>query len=112
MAACSRERRYERRALNVDIILSDRTYPGELIFASSDISPAGVFLKSDLLLEVGERFDIQFALPGVGRKIRVEGRIVRADKGGGSGAEPGMGVEFVNLADEDREEIIKFTGGA
>jgi hypothetical protein len=79
-------------------------------FDSADVSGGGAFLRSDMLFEVGELLMLQFSLPD-GRQVRVRGRVVRAtrevrDSADGRGERvSGMGVEFLELAPEDRDAI-------
>jgi hypothetical protein len=74
-------------------------------FASADVSTGGAFLRSELLLEIGELLTLEFDLPG-GRHVRARGRVVRVSSGSGPRDQhPGMGVEFVDLAPEDHAAI-------
>jgi Tfp pilus assembly protein PilZ len=79
-------------------------------FDSADVSGGGAFLRSDMLFEVGEELLLQFSLPD-GRQIRARGRVVRTTREVRDPADErgervsGMGVEFVELASEDRDAI-------
>jgi len=75
-------------------------------FDSADVSGGGAFLRADMLFEVGELLLLQFTLPG-GRAIRAQGRVVRATREVDEGKErfAGMGIEFVDLPEEDRAAI-------
>ena len=52
---------------------------------SSDMSVDGVFLATEILLDVGERLDLEFTIPGRPFPIRRGGEVVRARGGVGSG---------------------------
>ena len=116
-------RKHARATLELPVVVSDAAnrVSGGIRFASADVSGGGAFLRSDLLFEVGEILTLEFDLPG-GRHVRARGRVVRVSRGDGatangqSGANgkprrasrdrfPGMGVEFVDLAPEDRAAI-------
>jgi hypothetical protein len=107
-------RRHTRSSLALPVLVSDaasRARTG-IRFDSADVSGGGAFLRSDMLFEVGEMLVLQFSLPG-GRDIRALGRVVRAtnevrDAGSlvdGRERLSGMGIEFVDLPDEDRAAI-------
>ena len=57
-------RQAARHSLEAEIELGDGYQGGELGFDSHNASEGGLFLKSELLLEVGETFWISFILPG------------------------------------------------
>ena len=117
-------RKHARATLELPVVVSDATnrVSGGIRFASADVSGGGAFLRSDLLFEVGEILTLEFDLPG-GRHVRARGRVVRVSRGEGAALNgqssnangkprrasrdrfPGMGVEFVDLAPEDRAAI-------
>ena len=104
-------RRHSRSTLVLPVLVSDASSKARvgIRFDSADVSGGGAFLRSDMLFEVGEILLLQFSLPD-GRPIRVRGRVVRATRevretADGRQSMPGMGVEFVGLAPEDREAI-------
>ncbi len=106
MAHVRRDSRSHRRAtLHVAVRASDpaRRVAGGIAFDAAEVSGGGAFLPSELLLEVGERLSLEFALPD-GRKVLAIARVVRASRGGAD--EPsGIGVEFVDIAPDDRAAI-------
>jgi hypothetical protein len=101
-------RRHSRSTLVLPVIVSDAASKARvgIRFESADVSSGGAFLRSDILFEVGELLMLQFSLPD-GRSIRARGRIVRATREVDEDRErfAGMGVEFVDLAAEDRDAI-------
>jgi len=101
-------RRHTRSTLVLPVIVSDAASKAKvgIRFDSADVSGGGAFLRSDMLFEVGEHLMLQFSLPD-GRPIRALGRIVRATREVDADKErfAGMGVEFVDLAPEDRDAI-------
>ena len=72
-------RRYLRRSVRVSFRLRDANDPsvGDILFDAVDLSQGGAFLRSDLLLEVGETVDVTFGLPGEIRPIRARARVAR-----------------------------------
>ena len=82
--------------------------PAEILFDAVDLSQGGAFLRSDLLLEVGEEIEITFAIPGAVRPIRARARVAWATRAASAKGGAGMGLEFLNLGASDRERIADF----
>lgn len=105
--AADPRRSAERRAIEADIgIMSDNTfYTG----FSEDISAGGIFIATFDLLPIGAELMISFTLPD-GHLVSAEGvvRWVREFNEMTPGVEPGMGAQFVELSDEDRDAINEF----
>jgi hypothetical protein len=95
-------RKHGRASLELAVLVRDALSRarGSIRFESADVSGGGAFLRSDLLFEIGELLTVEFDLPG-GPHVCARGRVVRVSYGGA----PGMGVEFVDLAPEDRAAI-------
>lgn len=107
-------RRHRRREVKVTFRIRDANDPshGEIGFDTVDLSQGGAFLHSDLLLEVGEIVEVVFSLPGEIRSIRARAKVAWATskeeiKGG-----PGMGLQFIELDDRDRDAIAAFIRSA
>ena len=101
-------RKHPRHNLEVPVMISDaaKRVRKPIRFSSGDISGGGAFLRSDLLFEVGETLvlEIQLASPSP-RQIRARGRVVRVTRETAHDRTPGMGIEFVDLAAEDRDAL-------
>ena len=90
----------------MDFAARDGHGAGLLIFTSADVSAGGAFLKSDLLLEQGEPLSLEFHLEGRMSPIRAQARVVWVRRFP-EGSEPaGMGVEFVNINEDDRGALL------
>ncbi|MCA9673305.1 MAG: PilZ domain-containing protein [Myxococcales bacterium] len=70
---------------------------------SADLSPGGVFLRTDLLFPVGEELELEFTIPGRARPVRGQGRVVRVVANRQSGA--GLAVRLDGLVDEERRAL-------
>lgn len=73
-----------------------------------NISGTGMFVKVDAPREVGGQVLLQFILAGVSRLFEVRARVVweaRRDQGA---AEPGLGVEFLDLDEAASSQISAF----
>lgn len=71
-----------------------------------NISRGGVFIATPKKRKPGEVYEIQFSLPGVERSFRCRARVVwvrgyRHD----SHLQPGFGLQFLDIAEEDAEAI-------
>lgn len=73
---------------------------------STDVSEGGLFLKSDLLFEVGEDLTLEIPLGG-GKVTRASGRVAWVTRGGGKRGTAGMGIEFARLSTQDRQALAE-----
>ena len=70
-----------------------------------DLSEGGLFLRSDLLFEVGE--DLTLEIP-IGDKVTVAtGRVAWVTRGTGKRSTAGMGIEFAKLSSHDRHALVE-----
>jgi c-di-GMP-binding flagellar brake protein YcgR len=102
-------RQHERKLVELPVVIEDAAnrVRGKVRFDSRDLSVGGAFLRSDLLFEVGEEVRIDFGLPN-GHRVHGRGRVVRVARERDDGQEPGMGIEFIALTDQDREAVRAF----
>jgi hypothetical protein len=84
----------------VRIFVDDSNVADSFIMLSSNISPDGVFLNSDLLFPEGEELDLEFVVPGEARPFRGRGRVVRVETSA-AGMGPGMAVHVSNLDSDE-----------
>ena len=84
------------RRLELPITVSDAAnkVEGHIEFNTGDLSVGGAFIRSDLLFEVGEELQLDFAMPD-GRLVRARGKVVRVARDSGDDVIPGMGIQFV-----------------
>ena len=69
-----------------------------------DINEGGLFIETEKPHEPGTEVAMQFHLPGTDEVLQTLGRVVRVSRGA-PGMTPGMGIEFDELAPEDRRRI-------
>lgn len=98
------QRRFTRKTVSVVFSARDAQGIGQLTFESADLSSGGAFLKSDLLLEVGEALSLEFPVLE-GRVIRASGRVAWVRRFPEAREAAGMGVEFVAMPDSDLEAL-------
>ena len=110
-----KERRRSPRAnvrtkVEVDYqIDSEDTFLFEYI---TDISRDGIFLQTRTPLEIGTQLVLKFDLPDEGRSIHAVGKVIWINpyRPKGENLNPGMGIEFLNLSNEDKEAIGRLVG--
>jgi type IV pilus assembly protein PilZ len=74
----------------------------------TDLSALGVFVQTATPHPPGTQLNLRFQPPG-GPQIDVEGRVIwvnRPRPGSPEGSNPGMGVQFVDLTAQQREQIL------
>src|SRR5262245_22568104 len=71
----------------------------------SNLSEGGIFLEKTIPHPIGTCVDIEFTLPGQNDPIRVRAEIVSALEGEDR---LGMGMKFVNLANDAADRIRRF----
>ena len=68
----------------------------------------GVFIESVAPLPAGSEIHLDFTLPGRIGHIRVEGIVVWSrPEAKAEGLQPGMGIQFKQVAEDDREKILE-----
>jgi len=101
------ERRQHERVL-VDIEVDYRADDTFLFAYITDISAMGIFVQTNNPEDVGTRLNLCFRIDG--RLMELEGEVTwinpqRPDDP--SGRNPGMGIHFLNLGDEDRADLMR-----
>lgn len=97
-------RRFERAPITAQVeyeLTNASSGPSRVRKKIANISSGGLFINTDEPIRAGTRMVVRFELPNKHRVIAVS-RVCYARKG------RGLGVEFLNLDDEDREEIIAY----
>lgn len=106
--ALTPQRRVAKRAkmqAAIDMASDSNFYAG----FSTDISSGGVFVATVYALDVGTEVDLAFTLPS-GARIEVHGivRWTRELNDKLPESFPGMGIQFMNLNELDRQAIERF----
>jgi type IV pilus assembly protein PilZ len=81
----------------------------------TDLSPLGIFLRSNAPFRVGTRLTMKFKPPGEQESMELEGEVRWVSPfrfGALEAREPGMGVQFVNPPDRLKEKLMSLVGGA
>ncbi len=106
----SDKRRHPRKSLAVQFEVRDDQGDGELSFDSADLSQGGAFLRSDFLLEKGERFTLILTVPGLARPLSAQAKVAWVRRFPSETEQAGMGVQFVDMPDEDRSALEALLG--
>lgn len=99
------KRRHPRTPLNVLVQFRFDSFEDFLAEYSLNISPGGIFIRTDTPREQGAVIYLQFTLRDGNRLIEGMGRVVRVNPPGDPSRPAGMGIEFTNL-DEDSLALI------
>ncbi len=76
---------------------------------AKNISASGLFIPTVNPKNVGERFNLKFKLPNSDKEIVVLAEVVwNREYSESEEFEPGMGIKFIQIPDEDAELIRKF----
>lgn len=111
-SATDSARVHPRKALAVEVSLQSETnfYVG----FSQNISAGGLFVATYDTRPVGERFPVEFELPGRNEVLRCLAEVAwvreyrENDDLGKQGIVPGMGLRFVGLSEEQQTAIAGF----
>ena len=104
----TRSRRMAERVL-VDLEVDYGSEDTFLFAYACNISSLGIFLQTYEPEPRGTRLNLRFVVPGSGKRLQVEGvvRWVNHHRPGDiNSLNPGMGVEFEGLTEEQRHEIV------
>ena len=104
-------RRHARHQLEAEIEVGDGHLGGELVFDSHNVSRGGLFLKSDLLLEVGDTVWVSFILPNTAVAIRTRGKVVWVNRNPDENDptdRPGMGIQFLDLTEVEETALSAY----
>jgi hypothetical protein len=99
-------RRYDRKAALIPVVVraAGTKIQAGVRLDTADLSEGGLFLRSDLLFEVGE--DLTLEIPVAGGKTTIAtGRVAWVTRGTGKKASAGMGIEFARLSAHDRRAL-------
>jgi uncharacterized protein (TIGR02266 family) len=100
----SERRRHLRTPLSLLVQFRFNTFEDFLADYSLNLSPGGIFIRTDEPREQGAMVYLQFSLKDGSRLIEGLGRVVRVHPAGHR--DPGMGVEFVNFDEESMHLVL------
>jgi molecular chaperone DnaK len=95
-------RRHDRTPLSLLVQFRFSTFEEFLAEYAVNLSPGGLFIRTEEPRAQGEVIYVQFSLKDGSRLIEGMGRVVRVNPPGVPGRPAGMGVEFLNLDPESQ----------
>ncbi len=108
-------RNFPRTPVSMNIRLSESGDDMSIKFDISNLSEGGVFVKSSILWEPEQEFDLSFKLPGSDKEIKAKGKVARSEDTYSifvphedDSSIPGMGIKFIEISEEDKALIREF----
>ena len=77
----------------------------------TNISAGGIFVAVDAPLPEDELVEIEFSIPDTDRRLRVLGEVRWFEADPPEDAQPGAGIEFINLGSEGLDLVREFVEG-
>jgi Tfp pilus assembly protein PilZ len=98
------KRRHQRKPVELQVTIQDASQrtQAQLRVSTADLGVGGLFVKSDLLLEIGEEVMVALDLPN-GTRISCRARVIHTQRD-----RAGMGLAFQQLAEPHRDAIQAF----
>jgi type IV pilus assembly protein PilZ len=103
------ERRKDER-VEVDLEVDYRADDTFLFAYITDISAMGIFVRTNTPEPPGTRLNLRFTPPGGEEPLEFEGEVIWINplrEGDLENRNPGMGIQFVELAAEQRDRILQ-----
>ena len=94
-------RRFERAPISTHVefeLTNSSSGPSRVRKHMANVSSGGLFINTEEPIRAGTRMVVRFELPSNKHRVIAVSRVAYVKKGG-------LGVEFVSLDEEDREEI-------
>ena len=101
-------RRFDRKSALVPVVVraEGNKIQAGVRLDTADLSEGGLFLRSDLLFEVGEDLTLEIPLAD-GTVTVARGRVAWVTRGSGKKMAAGMGIEFARLSAHDRRALAE-----
>jgi type IV pilus assembly protein PilZ len=103
------DRRRAPRVL-VDLEVDYASEENYLFAYITDISATGIFVRTTTPEDPGTQLNLRFQMPDAHEKIEIEGEVIWVNPyrpGAPDNLHPGMGIRFVELDDETREQLLE-----
>ena len=103
------DRRLAQRVL-VDLEVDYASEENYLFAYITDISETGIFVRTTSPEQPGTRLNLRFRPDGASDQIELEGEVIWVNPyrpGAPDNLHPGMGIRFVQLEDEVRDQLLE-----
>jgi type IV pilus assembly protein PilZ len=103
----SENRQHERAPIKLELNYRDATGGNFLFEQATNISHGGLFIETQHPLPQGARLVVRFEPPGGEAELQMNSEVMWINPWveGGDNPNPGMGIRFEKLSDEDRQTI-------
>lgn len=108
-------RSFRRAPISLKITLSESGDDYSIKFDTANLSEGGIFVKSSILWEPDQKFDLVFTLPNSEKEIVAKGKVARSEDkydlfatAERDSSVPGMGIQFTEISEEDKQIIRDF----
>lgn len=75
---------------------------------SENLSQGGIFIQTDNPLKIGELIDLKFSIPDIEKVFQIKGEVRWVEHQGNKQIPKGMGIEFKDLTEDDRELLKEY----
>ena len=104
----SEDNKRGKNRVPADIKVDYRTVGTFVTDYTANLSQGGVFVKTSLPLDSGERVRLRVTIPGQDLPFPLEGVVRWNRKVGEEGGDAGMGIEFVDFSEELKQSLQTF----
>ena len=108
MSQKQENRAHPRQKISLPLLVRDGHNQINAIieFDTHDLSVGGAFVRSDILFEIDELLELRFQIQG--KALQLRGRVVRVVREPDEGL-AGMGIQFVDVGDQDKKLLSDAT---
>jgi len=105
-------RKAVRRLVDLECDVYSELWGEAITHRASDVSEEGLWIQTDLLLEIGTEVALTFYPPDWEEPLYVAGRVQRVElqRKPGDGGAVGMGIEFEALRTDERRRLTRSMG--
>ena len=102
-------RKYPRAHIKARVDYEIESEDTFLFEYTTNMSRDGIFLQTRKPLEPATMLNLRFNLPDSDRAIQVQGKVIWINeyRPEGENLNPGMGIQFLDLNEEDKERITR-----
>ncbi len=108
LESMSEENKRIQTRVPADIKVDYRTVGTFVTDYTTNLSRGGVFVKTSLPLEPGEKVRLRVTIPGQDLPFPLDGVVRWHRKVGDESGDPGMGIEFTDFSDELKQSLHDF----
>lgn len=95
----SSARRFVRHTVRMEVLIRDMNAAFKLV--SRDLSMGGIFLETNKRVPAGTRVELVLTHPITKKELSIDSKVART-------AADGLGIEFMDLTDDMRRNLVRF----